>query len=274
METQPESRGQPAPWLYLFGVLAWTWILHGIVALTGQQLFEFPAVILALLGALGPTIVAGLLVAAGRWDPALDAGVGAFFRRAFYPGALSWGWHGAIVALVLILAVAPVLLDTSVLREEGLIDLGPGFFLLIGFIAGAVEEPGWRGYAQEGLQRRVPVVAASLIVGVFWAAWHLPMFYIAGTYQATLGIGTPAFWTFFLAIVVGCPVYAWLYNATGHVTFAAVFYHALSNLVRELVPDVSNLAEVGVEAALAIAVTVAAWGLMTHRRAGPTQRLP
>lgn len=177
METQPVGRRQPAPWLYLFGVLVWTWTLHGIVALTGQQLFEFPAVILALLGALGPTIVAGFLVVAGRWDPALDAGVGPFFRRAFDPRALPWRWYGAILVLVLILTVVPVLLDATVLREEGLIDLGPGFFLLIGFIAGAVEEPGWRGYAQEGLQRRMPVVVASLIVGVFWAAWHLPMFF-------------------------------------------------------------------------------------------------
>ena len=262
-------QGRPAPWLYLFGVLAWTWTFHGIVVLTGQGLFEFPAVVLALLGALGPSAVAGILVAAGRWDPAIDESAGAFFRRAFDPRALSWRWYVVIISVILILAFTPVLLDRSVLQEVGLFDRGPRLFLLIGFVFGALEEPGWRGYAQEGLQRRMSVLVASLIVGVFWAAWHLPLFYITGTYQAGLGVGTAAFWSFHLAILVGCPTYAWLYNATDRVTLAPVLYHGVSNVVRELVPDVSNLAECGVEAALAAAITLLSWGLMRRRRPGP-----
>jgi membrane protease YdiL (CAAX protease family) len=108
----------------------------------------------------------------------------------------------------------------------------------------------------------MPVVVASLVIGGFWAAWHLPLFIIAGTYQASLGVGTPAFWAFHLAIVVGSPVYAWLYNAAGRITLAPVLYHALSNVVRELVSDPSDVAEVGVEAALALVVTLAAWRWM------------
>ncbi len=273
MNPQPETRrGQPAPWLYLFGVLAWTWTFHGIVALTGQPLMAFPAVVLAVLGAVGPSAVAGLLVAAGRWDADLDDGVGAFFRRAFDPRVLPWRWYLWILGLVLVLAVTPVLLDTATLREQGLFERGPGLFLVIGLVVGALEEPGWRGYAQEGLQRRMPVVAASLVVGAFWSAWHLPLFFIADTYQSTLGVGTAAFWTFVFGAVVGSPVYAWLYNAAGQVTLAAVLYHGLSNVVRELVPDVSNLAEFGVEAALALVVTLAAWGWMGRRR--PPGELP
>jgi membrane protease YdiL (CAAX protease family) len=223
-------------------------------------------VILAVVGALGPGVVAGLLVASGRWDPALDRTVGDFFRRAFDPRVLPWRWYLWIAGLVLVLAVGPVLLDRSALRAFGLFEPGPALTLLIGVVFGALEEPGWRGYAQEALQRRLPVVVAGLVTGVFWAAWHLPLFFIAGTYQAELGVGTAAFWAFHLAIVVGCPVYAWLYNAAGRVTLAAVLYHALSNLVRELVPDVSNLAEVGVEAALALIVTLAAWRWMRRPR--------
>jgi membrane protease YdiL (CAAX protease family) len=261
-DRQRAEQSGPAPWLYLFGVLAWTWTFHGIVALTGQSLFQFPTVILALLGALGPSIVAGLLVVRGRWDPALDPTVGAFFRRAFDPRALPWRWYLWIVGLVLVLAAGPVLLDPATLRERGLIEPGAGVTLFIGFLFGALEEPGWRGYAQEGLQRRMPVVVASLVIGVFWAAWHLPLFIIAGTYQAGLGVGTPAFWAFHLGIVAGSPVYAWLYNAAGRITLAAVLYHALSNVVRELVADPSDVAEVGVEAALALFVTLAAWRWM------------
>jgi hypothetical protein len=94
MNREGAARGdRPAPWLYLFGVLVWTWTFHGPAALTGQRLTQFPTVILAVVGALGPGVVAGLLVASGRWDPALDRTVGDFFRRAFDPRALPWRWY-------------------------------------------------------------------------------------------------------------------------------------------------------------------------------------
>lgn len=259
-------RGRPAPWLYLLGVLAWTWTFHGAAALVGRPLDEFPTPLLFLLGGAGPLAVPAILIATGRWDASLDPTVGAFFRRAFDPRTLGWRWYLVTVGLVAVLAGVPVLLDPAALRESGLIEAGSGLILLTALL-GAFEEPGWRGYAQEGLQRRMPVVAAAVIVGAFWALWHLPLFFVEGTYQAGLGLGTPAFWAFHLALLVGSPVYAWLYNASGGVLFAAVLYHGLGNVARELVPDVSDVAEVGVEALLGVAVTLAAWRWMRRRRA-------
>jgi uncharacterized protein len=83
------------------------------------------------------------------------------------PRTLTWHWALIILGMALVLAIGPVLLDWSVLREQGLFDTGPEIFLLIGFIFGALEEPGWRGYAQEGLQRRIPVFWANLVAGIF-----------------------------------------------------------------------------------------------------------
>jgi uncharacterized protein len=250
---------RPAPWLFLFGVLAWTWSLLGIAALIRGDLFAFPNVILYALGGLGPVIVPGMLIWLGYWDKSLDRNGWAFYRRAFNPRTLTWYWALIILGMALVLAIGPVLLDWSVLHEQGLFDTGPEIFLLIGFIFGALEEPGWRGYAQEALQRRMPIFWASLVVGIFWALWHLPLFFIGGTYQAGLGIGSPAFWSFILAVIVGNPVYAWVYNAFGRVIFAPLLYHGLGNLFRELVPDVANIAEVGVEAALSLIVILIAW---------------
>ncbi|MBN1541409.1 CPBP family intramembrane metalloprotease [candidate division KSB1 bacterium] len=267
------KKNQPAPWLYLFGVIVWSWFFLGLAALSGGPLFRFPTVIPALLGLLGPLILPAVLITRGYWDSALDRSAGAFFRRAFNPRTLSFRWFLIVAATVIVIAFLPVLLDRSALNEHGLIQVGPAFFLLIGFLAGAVEEPGWRGYAQEGLQRRMPVVVAALVIGIFWALWHLPLFFISGTYQAGLGVGTPAFWAFHSAILVGCPIYAWLYNGAGRVAFAAVLFHGLGNLVRELVPDVSNTAEVGVEAALALVVTALAWKGMSRRANRPVHSL-
>ncbi len=266
MKDQIRKINRPSPWLYLFGVLIWTWSFLGLAAVLGGGLYSFPNVILAVLGGLGPAIVAGLLISAGCWDPNLDRSAWAFYRRAFNPRTLSWRWMLLILGLVLVLAVGPVLFDGSALREKGLFEAGPLLTLLIGLFFGALEEPGWRGYAQDGLQRRIPVIWASLVVGVFWALWHLPLFLIGGTYQAGLGLGSPAFWSFNLALILGSPVYTWVYNAPGRVIFAPVLYHGLGNLFRELVPDVSNTAEVGVEAALALVVILVAWRWFFKRK--------
>jgi len=160
-------------------------------------------------------------------------------------------------------------LATSLLRVQCPQALStPTAFLLVGMLAGAMEEPGWRGYAHEALQRRMPVLAESLVTGVFWAAWHLPLFLLPGTYQQQLGFGSEAFWLFNLAILAGSPFYAWIYNAAGQVAIAPVLYHGLSNVAVELlsVEGAHRVEPVG-KAAITLVVVVAAWRLMrTHRR--------
>lgn len=51
------------------------------------------------------------------------------------------------------------------------------FFLALPvmIIGGGVEEIGWRGFLQPALEKRFPFVAATLLVGVIWYSWHLPL---------------------------------------------------------------------------------------------------
>jgi len=113
---------------------------------------QFPAVLPVLLGALGPSAVTGILVAARRWGRAIDKHAGAFFRQVFDPRVLSWRWHLVMVSPMLILARPIVLLVAGVLRQVGLFERGSDLFLSTG-----------------------------LVVGVFWASSHLPLFVIIGT---------------------------------------------------------------------------------------------
>lgn len=88
--TSDKERGDPAPWLYLFGTLTWTWVFWGSALLTGQAWLALPNLVLYVLGALGPLGVALLLVGSGRWDETLPA----FLRRTFHPGSLTPRWYG------------------------------------------------------------------------------------------------------------------------------------------------------------------------------------
>jgi len=144
-----------------------------------------------------------------------------------------------------------------------LIETGPLLFFLIGFFIGALEEIGWRGYAQEALQRRISVVWASLVIGIFWALWHLPLFFLPGSYQAGLGVGTPAFWGFNLAIVVGSPLYAWFYNVSGRSVFAPLLFHGLGNVAGEIFVDAAPLTVIIVNILLVLIVVLISRGWMT-----------
>lgn len=115
-----------------------------------------------------------------------------------------------------------------------------GFTLLLGPIP---EELGWRGYALDRLQSRWTPVRSSLLLGAAWAVWHLPEFWMPGTYQHGIGIGTPEFWLF-VATAIGLSVLmTWVYNTTRRSTLSAIVIHGAVNLSRATV-NVSLAAEV------------------------------
>jgi membrane protease YdiL (CAAX protease family) len=91
--------------------------------------------------------------------------------------------------------------------------------LLVPFIGGAWEEPGWRGYALPRLLRRSPLVA-SLVLGVVWAFWHLPVYFVGDQH-----------WSDLVLVVVGTIVFTWVFQSAGGSVLVAMVFHALNNSV-------------------------------------------
>ncbi len=97
------------------------------------------------------------------------------------------------------------------------------------FLGGPLaEELGWRGYALDRLQARWSVRTSSLILGVIWAFWHLPLFFMPGTHQATIGMSW-GFWLFILDVVLFSMVISWVYNHTQRSTLSAILLHWIYN---------------------------------------------
>lgn len=89
---------------------------------------------------------------------------------------------------------------------------------------GMGEEVGWRGFALPRLQATRSAMSASLLLGAFWAAWHLPALFYRDTYLEMGLLVVPMLIT---VAAVGSVVYTWLYNGTRGSLLMLVMFHGL-----------------------------------------------
>jgi membrane protease YdiL (CAAX protease family) len=87
------------------------------------------------------------------------------------------------------------------------------------------EELGWRGFAVPHLQDTRSALSASLIVGLVWGMWHLPLF-LVNTNSRPLAL----FPLFVLSVVAISVLLSWLYNSTAGSMLLVVLLHATANL--------------------------------------------
>jgi len=105
-------------------------------------------------------------------------------------------------------------------------------FIFLTIAAGVGEEFGWRGFLLPRLQARHNALVSGLIVGVAWATWHIPLFFIKGTsqYEQQLDGGLlPAILGYAVFVIAQSVQFTWFFNNTrGSVLLAAVM-HGASN---------------------------------------------
>lgn len=150
----------------------------------------------ALEAALGPMGASHPLLILAVWAPAISAIVlvlwygGLTGLRRYLSRLMLWrapaGWYLLLLiglpAIYFLGAALGGMPMRDALAQPALLDLLP----LIGFmlILGPMEELGWRGYATPLLQRRMAPFWAGLLVGIVWALWHVPAFFLGGTPQS------------------------------------------------------------------------------------------
>ncbi|MEM3672877.1 MAG: CPBP family intramembrane glutamic endopeptidase [Candidatus Bathyarchaeia archaeon] len=103
-------------------------------------------------------------------------------------------------------------------------------FIYIFFLGGPFQEEfGWSGYALPRLQARYSALISSVVLGVIWAIWHLPLnlMYFAGP-QYQVGLAWLSS-TVILFIFVSIP-FTWIYNNTGGSILTALIFHTMLNL--------------------------------------------
>lgn len=97
------------------------------------------------------------------------------------------------------------------------------------------EETGWTRFALPRLQQRFRPWLAAVILGVIWAIWHLPAFFV----PSEMGSFNPVNFIFFvLSSIFIRIVWTWVTNSAQGSDIAGILLHASSNAVSlALIPN-------------------------------------
>ncbi|MBN1370223.1 MAG: CPBP family intramembrane metalloprotease [Dehalococcoidaceae bacterium] len=266
---EPKGINQNGKGLVIFFALTfgWSWLFWIAITLLNPHESSLLITSLRYIGGIGPLLSTIILVhfkesrdiSKNYWKRVID------FRR------ISGRWYAAIFLIVPALAGLAALLDIisngwgirlesaiQIAEQPWMIITFPIFILLFGPVP---EELGWRGYALDRLQFRWNALISSLVLGTAWALWHIPLFFIEGTYQYNLGFGSLNFWIFMGSLIPQAILITWVYNNTQRSTLAAILFHFMGNFIGELF-ELSQTAMI-YQFALWIAVSilvVSVWG--------------
>jgi membrane protease YdiL (CAAX protease family) len=223
-------------WCYVAISFGFTWfiLLPAVLAASGFLEMPFPSVLLVAIAQFGPSLAAFILVYRSNGK----SGLTRFLKRAVN-FRIPFRWLVAIVLVPLALAGTAMYLHILTGGSLAPSQILPGpagiplTFIFIFFLQGPVpEEFGWRGYALDRLQSRYNALTASLIVGVMWGIWHLPLFYV--------GYLLFPVWAYLIAVLAFSVLFTWLYNNTGGNLLVALLFHAMINLSIALFPPIEQ----------------------------------
>jgi membrane protease YdiL (CAAX protease family) len=266
------------PWIYFVVTFIWTWFFWGLAIALGASMETATGVILLFLGVIGPAVT-GIAFSyltrdrQGRRD---------YWKRVVDFKRIPVRWVLVILLFAPVVNVLAALLDVisggggTTWGEAALNLLSSPLSIIPSIIFSTLipflEELGWRGYVLDRLQDKWSALVSSLVLGVIWSLWHLPLFFVPGSYQAGLGVGTLSFWSFMIGIVPLSLLFTWIFNNTRRSTLAVILFHAMVNFSGELIAlsvradAISSL--VWLVAAIGVAIIWGAGTLTRVKQAG------
>jgi len=213
------KQNSAALWIYFVSTFAWSWLFWQLAVLTDQAYLGIVAGFGPMFAAFGVT----------GWQSG-QVGIRALLKRGIQ-WRVKWRWFIVIwtlPALVMLMALGlhgilgGALPNSQATGRWGLAIVNFFLVMLIGGPLG--EEFGWRGYTLPAFQRRFSAFWSSVILGIIWACWHLPLFFISGTGQHQL-----PFSLFLLNTIAISILFTWVYNNTSGSILMSILLHTAVN---------------------------------------------
>jgi membrane protease YdiL (CAAX protease family) len=217
-------------------VFALTWAFWIPAAFVSEEY----RMLLMLLGLFVPSITAITTVLTSK-NAALKADlkaklIGAFRVKPLIVLIAILSFFGIIAASILLSTIAGQSLGQFSFVEDFSFSIGGSSAFLTIVLAALLEELGWRGYAEDAIASYQSWWVESVIFGVLWAVWHMPLFFVEGTYHYNILQQNPLFMiNFFIAIMPLGFIVTWVYVKNERSIFACMIFHFFVNLLQEKV---------------------------------------
>lgn len=223
---------------FLFSWVIWTpLVLCSLNIIPGSgELLSAGKVPVIMLGAFGP--LAGALCDLRRRE---GKGSAKKFLHTFLD--FRSGWKGYLLPIVIFGgSTFAAWYIPELYGEPRLPSLLPSIWVFIPclvfmiFVGGGQEEFGWRGYALPVLEKKFGIWSANIILGVIWALWHIPTWFITGTTQSHMNFGG------FVLLMTGYSfIFSWIRKISGNRPFSGIYAHGLANAIIPLMPTFNML---------------------------------
>ena len=220
----------------LFFVLAYvcTWIFW----IPAIFLSESISPVLMLIGLMAPAIVSTIFIMVSGSD-ALKQDFKNKIIGFYKVKWLNVVWAVIVFAIVIVCSILLSLPFGQSLAQfsftEGFSFTGVGIagaFITI-TIASIIEEVGWKGYCEDSIGNYMNWFWESMIFGVLWSLWHLPLIFIQGTYQAGLMVNPLYVINFFVSGIPMGFVITWVYLESDRSILACMIFHFFVNFMQE-----------------------------------------
>ncbi|HBG64903.1 MAG TPA: CPBP family intramembrane metalloprotease domain-containing protein [Treponema sp.] len=213
--------------------LTWACWLLAIICRDSPLLFVF-----MLLGLLMPALTAVITVLRSKNDALIKD-----FKRKIV-GFYRIRPLQIIMAVSLFALVVALSIGTSVLfggspeqfafTQDFSFSIGGSSALLTILLASTIEELGWRGYGEDAVGAYNSWFKESVIFGCVWACWHIPLFWVPGSYQQGLTeLGALYVLNFFVSAVPLNFIQTWVYVKNKRSMLATIIFHLFINTMQE-----------------------------------------
>ncbi len=214
---------------YLF-----TWIFWIPAIFVSQDI----GVVLMLMGLIAPAVVSTVFVLTSGSDVLkqdLKNKMIGFYKVKWLNVLMAVIVFALIIVCSILLSLAfGQSLDQFAFTEDfSFTGVGIAGALITILIASVIEEVGWKGYCEDSIGEYMNWFWESLIFGVIWSLWHIPLLFISGTYQAGLMVNPLYVVNFFISGIPLGYIITWVYLASDRSILACMIFHLFVNFMQE-----------------------------------------